>query len=59
LPGALVTTYTYSPLFGITSETDPSGKITYYEYDGLGRLKLIRDQNNNILKKFDYKYRAQ
>ncbi len=59
LPKALVTTYTYIPLLGISSETDPSGKTTYYEYDGLGRLKLIRDLNNNIIKRFDYQYQAQ
>lgn len=52
---AMVTTYTYLPLIGITSETDPSGKTIYYEYDSLGRLVLIRDQNNNIVKKIEYK----
>lgn len=53
---ALVTTYTYSPLVGVTSETDPTGAITYYEYDGLGRLKIIRDRDGKILKQFDYQY---
>lgn len=52
---AMVSTYTYLPLIGITSETDPSGKTVYYEYDALGRLILIRDQNNNIVKKIEYK----
>lgn len=55
LPGALVTTYTYAPLFGITSETDPLGRTTYYEYDGLARLQRVRDQDNNILKQYSYK----
>lgn len=58
LPQALVTTFTYTPLFGMTSETDPSGKTIYYEYDEMGRLKVIRDQNKSILKQFDYQYQS-
>ncbi len=59
ITGALVTSYTYKPLVGITSETDPQGKTVYYEYDSFNRLKLIRDKDNNILKTFDYKYQQQ
>jgi len=54
LPNAFVTSYTYAPLIGMTSQTDPSGKTTYFEYDGLGRLSIIRDQDQNILKKYEY-----
>lgn len=57
LPNAQVTTYIYSPLIGIISQTDPKGMITYYEYDSLLRLKLIKDQNGNIIKSFDYHYK--
>jgi len=56
LPGVFVTTYTYAPLSGMTSETDPNGKITYYEYDTFQRLSLIRDNNNNIIKTFQYNF---
>jgi YD repeat-containing protein len=56
ITGAQVTTYTYSPGVGITSETDPSGMTTYYEYDRYGRLMRVRDHNNNIIKKFSYNY---
>jgi YD repeat-containing protein len=55
---ALMTTFTYSPLVGKTSETDPSGISKIYEYDGLGRILRIRDQDNNILKQFDYQYNS-
>lgn len=53
---ALVSTYTYKPLVGVTSETDPSGKIMYYEYDNVGRLLLVKDQNGKILKHYSYQY---
>ncbi|MDH7459630.1 RHS repeat protein [Chitinophagaceae bacterium 26-R-25] len=57
ISGALVTTYTYSPLIGITSQTDPNGRTTYFEYDTMGRLALIKDQDGNIVKTFEYNYK--
>jgi hypothetical protein len=53
---AQMTTYTFEPLIGMTSQCDANNKISYYEYDGLGRLKLIRDQDKYIIKQFAYKY---
>ena len=53
---AQMTTYTYYPLIGIQSQCDASGKISYYSYDGLGRLKDIKDQDGKILKVYDYQY---
>lgn len=53
---AQMTTYTYEPLIGITSQCDANNKITYYEYDSFGRLKTIRDQDRNVIKTMDYQY---
>ncbi|MEO6454235.1 MAG: DUF5977 domain-containing protein [Ginsengibacter sp.] len=53
---ALVNTYTYKPLIGISSQTDAKGLSTYYNYDSYNRLATIRDQQNNILKSYSYYY---
>lgn len=53
---AQLTSYTYSPLLGITSMTDTKDLITYYEYDGLGRLKNVKDYQGNIVKNYQYNY---
>jgi YD repeat-containing protein len=59
ISNAFVTTYTYKPLVGMTSESDPNGRTKYYEYDNFNRLALIRDQDGKILKKICYNYAGQ
>jgi YD repeat-containing protein len=54
-----MTTYTYKPLIGMTSETDPNGRTQFYEYDAFGRLSLVRDKDNNVLKKVCYNFSGQ
>lgn len=56
LPNAQVTTYTYKPLIGMTSSTDPKGLTTYYEYDNFLRLENIKDNNGDIIKNYKYNY---
>ncbi len=54
LPNVIVTTYTYDPLIGVTSTTDPRGYTTYTEYDGLYRLLHTRDAEHHIINKYYY-----
>ncbi len=56
---ALMSTYTYKPLVGLTSETDPSGRTLFYEYDAAGRLIRVRDEDGKILKEHEYRYAQQ
>lgn len=58
-PGRLVTAYTYDPLVGITSETDPAGIATYYDYDNRNRLQYVRDHREQYVSRYQYHYQGQ
>lgn len=57
---AEITTYTYEPLIGMVSATDPQGLTTYYDYDDQGRLREVYFMENGTkrtLKYYDYNYK--
>ena len=56
-PHLQITSYTSSPLYGITSITQPNGNRTYFNYDGFFRLTDVRDHNNHFLNRYDYNYK--
>jgi len=56
--GAFMKTYTYKDGVGISSVNGPQNNVMYYEYDANNRLKLIKDQNRNIIKKYEYYYKT-
>ncbi len=56
---AMMTTVGYEPLVGTQYQSDPNSKMAYYWYDDFNRLAFIRDQDNNILKRFCYNYTGQ
>jgi hypothetical protein len=57
--GALMSSFSYIPLIGLKNQCDPNNSISYYEYDGMGRLVILRDQDKNVLKKICYNYAGQ
>ncbi len=57
LVNSMVTSYTYSPLTGMKSMTDPRGQTEYYEYDGFQRLKEVLDFERNVLTDYQYHYK--
>ena len=56
LPNALITTYTYKPLVGIATMTDPRKVKTEYDYDTFGRLKKVTQAGKEI-EWYDYRYK--
>ncbi len=38
-------------------ECDINNRITYYEYDGLGRPTKVLDENSNIIKTYEYHFK--
>ncbi|MEE1945895.1 DUF5977 domain-containing protein [Pedobacter sp. KR3-3] len=49
--------YNYKPSAGISSITDIRSQTTYYSYDGLSRLSMLRDYNKDIMKAYIYHYK--
>ncbi|WP_239023199.1 RHS repeat protein [Flavobacterium endoglycinae] len=56
-PNAMVTTYTYKPLVGISTVTDPKGEKTTYTYDSFNRLETVKDKDGNLLTENQYNYK--
>jgi hypothetical protein len=57
--GSMVSTFTYLPLIGVRSITDPKGISKTFSYDVEWRLNEIRDNENKILMRNEYRYRDQ
>ena len=58
----LITTYTYLPLTGVQTVTDPSGKIVNYNYDSFGRLSEVfirKGDSKEVLKSYIYKFKNE
>lgn len=56
---ASVTTYTYRPNIGVTSVTDSRGVTEFYEYDSLGRLIAVNDNEGNPIQTYTYHYATE
>jgi hypothetical protein len=54
---ARMQTATYDPMVGKTADCDENGRVTYYEYDEMRRLRLIRDANRNVTKTYEYNFK--
>lgn len=57
-----VTSYTYRPLVGMLTATDPRGVTTYYDYDDFNRLKrtyIIENGVQKTVQSYDYHYQGQ
>jgi YD repeat-containing protein len=57
--GAQMKTFTFFPRSVLSSVTDENHITTFYEYDGLTRLRAVRDHDGNIVKHHQYQYSGQ
>lgn len=53
----MVDSFIYDPFRGISSKTDANGITQYFNYDGAGRLLEIKDNNLNLFRSIEYKFR--
>ncbi|MFC6859193.1 hypothetical protein [Zunongwangia atlantica] len=56
---SMITTYEYDPSVGIVGLRDPSGLETNFFYDTNGRLKVIKDNDGNIIEEYEYHYKGE
>ncbi|HCA05695.1 MAG TPA: hypothetical protein DEO71_00715 [Chryseobacterium sp.] len=51
-----ITTFTYDPLVGVKTITQPSGLKEIYKYDTSGRLERVLDHEDKVIKEYKYNY---
>lgn len=56
---AHITTYTYNPYFGMTSEMDDSNLGVIFTYDTFGRLTAKYDENYKKIEEYNYHFKLQ
>ena len=54
---AMITGYLYKPLVGVTQIIQPNGMTEKYHYDAANRLKSIVNDQNEVIKTFEYNYK--
>lgn len=54
---ALVTTYLYQPLIGVTEIINPNKQKTSFEYDEFNRLLQTKDHNSKVVDNYEYNYK--
>lgn len=54
LPDARVTVYTYKIGYGLSMVEDVNGRKQYYTYDSFGRVKYVKDHDENVLSSQSY-----
>lgn len=54
---AQMTSYTYKSEIGLSSMTSPQHYTTSYIYDHYNRLRLVKDGDGNIIKRYLYHYK--
>ena len=57
--GGLATTFTYTPLVGITSMQSPRGEKSYFSYDSMGRLAGVSGHGGSTIESYTYNYGTQ
>ncbi|WP_411032371.1 RHS repeat domain-containing protein [Spongiimicrobium sp. 3-5] len=58
-PEFIITTFTFDPLVGMTSTTDPRNYTMTYSYDELNRLKEVKDADGHLVTDYKYHYKGQ
>lgn len=53
-----MTTYCYDEALRLHTVSDVNSQPVYYEYDDLGRLMELKDQDGNIVQRYDYHYKG-
>ena len=57
MANAMIATYEYEPLVGVTKMTDPRGNIMTYHYDEFNRLEFIKDKDGKLISENKYNYK--